>query len=66
MYSAKKTAVKGGNELVVMVVSSIIATNLVPYAQQVGIDIDPMILAVSIVAGLGTLSRLIGNWWKHR
>ena len=65
-YSKAKTAAKGGNELLVMVVSSIIATNLVPLAQQIGVDIDPMILAVSIVAGLGTLSKVVGNYWKHR
>ena len=65
-YSKAKTAVKGGNEALVMVVSSIIATNLVPLAQQVGIDIDPAILAVSIVALLGTLAKVTGNFWKHR
>ena len=65
-YSKAKTAAKGGNELLVMVVSSIIATNLVPLAQKVGIDIDPMILAVAVVTGIATLSRVVGNWWKHR
>ena len=65
-YQVKKTATKGGNELLVMVISSVVATKLVPFAQTIGIDIDPAVLAVSIVALCGTASKVIGNWWKHR
>jgi hypothetical protein len=65
-YKVSKSAVKGRDELIVMVVSSVIASKLVPLAQTVGIDIDPIILTGAILTGLATLSRVIGNWWKHR
>ena len=65
-YNPKKTASKGGNELLVMVVSSIIAAKVVPFAQTIGVGIDSNVLSLAIVTGLATLSRIVGNWMKHR
>jgi len=66
MYNARKTATKGGNEAAVLIVSAIIAKIIIPQVQEYGIDIDPVVLSGAIITAVGTLSRIIGNYWKHR
>jgi len=65
-YSKAKTAAKGGNEALVLIVSSLIATYLVPVAQQAGIDIDAPVLTAAIITLCGSLAKVASNYWKHR